>query len=558
MAHELPALPYAKDALEPHISAETLDYHHDKHHAAYVTNLNNLIPGTEFEKMSLEDIVKKAPAGGIFNNAAQVWNHTFYFNGMGPGGGGEPTGAIAGAIKKSFGSFAEFKEKFSKSAVTNFGSGWTWLVKNSKGGLEIVNTDDADSALKTATPLLTVDVWEHAYYVDKRNARPAYIESWWNLVNWDFVNKNFGGVDSRGNQLMEEGPPGAPLLFQPDVVNFDGHRNLGLGEVNDEPVHLFEIQIALAARKEAVGDGHADRLPLSGGIKGGGYIGQYLDAFVVVEPHPELEGVDRGFDQTDFHLQGRVLRPVFRESAHVTARPVCFRTSGHPEYMPWARRGILDLGEGHFSLLIRGPQIPVAIGFEVGQDREHVSGAVGSRDLPGQIVELQRDGQQQQPKNPFTLLPAVPSPIDEADHQSDADQIQQKIREQSLTADQKLQKFNRPAHDRAHQCGPPDTAPQRPEPVEQQSDSAEQDDVNLITDRRDDRVMVQRAGNAHKKRNQEQGHQYGPDLPPVQKSRGPKGGLVACHQTLGFQMTCFRPSRNCQKAAALARFNTHR
>jgi len=193
MAHELPELPYAKDALEPHISSETLDFHHDKHHAAYVNNLNNLVPGTEFESMSLEEIVRNAPAGGIFNNAAQVWNHTFYFNGMGPGGGGEPTGAIAGAIKDTFGSFADFKEQFSKSAATNFGSGWTWLVKNSAGGLEIVNTDDADSALKVGTPLLTIDVWEHAYYVDKRNARPAYIESWWNLVNWDFVNANFGG-----------------------------------------------------------------------------------------------------------------------------------------------------------------------------------------------------------------------------------------------------------------------------------------------------------------------------------------------------------------------------
>ncbi len=193
MAHELPELPYAKDALEPHISAETLDYHHDKHHAAYVNNLNNLVPGTEFEKMALEDIVKNAPAGGVFNNAAQVWNHTFYFNGMGPGCGGEPTGAVAEAIGSTFGSFAEFKEKFSKSAATNFGSGWTWLVKTASGGLEIVNTDDADSALKVGTPLLTIDVWEHAYYVDKRNARPAYIESWWNLVNWDFVSANFDG-----------------------------------------------------------------------------------------------------------------------------------------------------------------------------------------------------------------------------------------------------------------------------------------------------------------------------------------------------------------------------
>jgi Fe-Mn family superoxide dismutase len=193
MAHKLPDLPYAKNALEPHISAETLEFHHDKHHAAYVNNLNNLIPGTEFENMSLEEIVKHAPAGGVFNNAAQVWNHTFYFNGMGPKGGGEPTGALADAIKKAFGGFAEFKEKFSKSAATNFGSGWTWLVKNASGGLEIVNTDDADSALKTGTPILTIDVWEHAYYIDKRNARPAYIDSWWNVVNWDVAAQNFDG-----------------------------------------------------------------------------------------------------------------------------------------------------------------------------------------------------------------------------------------------------------------------------------------------------------------------------------------------------------------------------
>jgi Fe-Mn family superoxide dismutase len=194
MAHELPALPYAKDALEPHISAETLEYHHDKHHAAYVNNLNNLVPGTEFENMSLEDIVKKAPAGGIFNNAAQVWNHTFYFNGLSPEGGGEPTGDLGKAIAGAFGSFAEFKEQFSKSAATNFGSGWTWLVKKSSGKLEIVNTDDADSALRNGdTPVLTIDVWEHAYYIDKRNARPAYIESWWSVVNWDFAAKNFAG-----------------------------------------------------------------------------------------------------------------------------------------------------------------------------------------------------------------------------------------------------------------------------------------------------------------------------------------------------------------------------
>jgi Fe-Mn family superoxide dismutase len=192
MAHTLPALPFAKDALEPHISAETFEYHHDKHHAAYVTNLNNLIPGTEFEDKSLEEIVTSAPAGGIFNNAAQVWNHTFYFNCMGPDAGGEPTGALADAITATFGSFAEFKEKFSTSAVTNFGSGWTWLVKNADGALEIVNTTNAGCPLTTGlTPLLTIDVWEHAYYVDKRNARPAYVASFWEVINWDFVAGNF-------------------------------------------------------------------------------------------------------------------------------------------------------------------------------------------------------------------------------------------------------------------------------------------------------------------------------------------------------------------------------
>ena len=192
MAHTLPDLPFAKDALEPHISAETFEYHHDKHHAAYVTNLNKLIPGTEFEDKSLEDIVTSAPAGGIFNNAAQVWNHTFYFNCMGPDAGGEPSGDLADAIASTFGSFAEFKEKFSTSAVTNFGSGWTWLVKNANGKLEIVNTANAGCPLTAdLTPLLTIDVWEHAYYVDKRNARPAYVESFWNVINWDFVAGNF-------------------------------------------------------------------------------------------------------------------------------------------------------------------------------------------------------------------------------------------------------------------------------------------------------------------------------------------------------------------------------
>jgi Fe-Mn family superoxide dismutase len=194
MEHTLPALPYDKSALQPHISAETLEFHHDKHHATYVANLNKLIAGTEFADMSLEDIILKAPAGGVFNNAAQVWNHTFYFNGMAPGAGGEPSGAVADAINSAFGSFAEFKEKFSTSAATNFGSGWTWLVKNADGSVEIVNTSNAGCPLTDGkTPLLTVDVWEHAYYIDKRNARPAYLESWWNLVNWDFVAKQLAG-----------------------------------------------------------------------------------------------------------------------------------------------------------------------------------------------------------------------------------------------------------------------------------------------------------------------------------------------------------------------------
>jgi len=191
MTHSLPDLPYAHNALEPHISAETLEYHHDKHHQAYVTNLNNMIEGTEFADKSLEDIVTSAPAGGVFNNAAQVWNHTFYFNCMGPNAGGEPTGKVADAINAAFGSFADFKEKFSASAVGNFGSGWTWLVLNNDGSVEIANTTAAGCPLTDGkTPVLTIDVWEHAYYVDKRNARPAYVADFWNLVNWDFVNSN--------------------------------------------------------------------------------------------------------------------------------------------------------------------------------------------------------------------------------------------------------------------------------------------------------------------------------------------------------------------------------
>jgi Fe-Mn family superoxide dismutase len=191
MAFELPPLPYPKNALAPTISEETLDYHYGKHHQTYVTNLNNLVKGTEFESMGLEDIIRKS-SGGIFNNAAQVWNHTFYWNCLKPAGGGEAGGALADAINKAFGSFAAFKEKFSNSAVTNFGSGWTWLVKNADGSVEIVNTSNAATPMTSGkTALLTCDVWEHAYYIDYRNARAKYVESFWSLVNWDFVAKNY-------------------------------------------------------------------------------------------------------------------------------------------------------------------------------------------------------------------------------------------------------------------------------------------------------------------------------------------------------------------------------
>lgn len=192
MAHELPALPYEKNALEPTISAETLEYHYGKHHQTYVDKLNGMIGGTEFENASLEDTIMKS-SGGVFNNAAQIWNHTFYWNCLSPNGGGEPTGAVADAINSTFGSFAEFKEKFSASAVNNFGSGWTWLVKNSDGSIEIFNTSNAGTPMTDGkTALLTCDVWEHAYYIDYRNARPKYLEAFWNLVNWDFVAQNLG------------------------------------------------------------------------------------------------------------------------------------------------------------------------------------------------------------------------------------------------------------------------------------------------------------------------------------------------------------------------------
>ena len=193
MVHELPPLPYAKNALVPYISEETIEYHYSKHHQTYVTNLNNLIKGTKFESLSLEDSVKQS-SGGIFNNAAQVWNHTFYWNCLSPNGGGEPSGALADAINKKFGSFANFKEEFTKCAVTTFGSGWAWLVKNPDGSLEIVSTSNAGTPLtQDKTALLTCDVWEHAYYIDYRNLRPKYVESFWNLVNWEFAARQYAG-----------------------------------------------------------------------------------------------------------------------------------------------------------------------------------------------------------------------------------------------------------------------------------------------------------------------------------------------------------------------------
>ena len=196
MAHTLPPLPYGLDELAPHISKETLEFHYGKHHQTYVTNLNNLIPGTEFETASLEDIVKKS-SGGIFNNAAQIWNHTFYWHSLAPqskGGGSAPTGALADAINAKWGSFDKFKEELTKTAVGTFGSGWAWLVKNADGSLGLVSTSNAATPLTTdAKPLITVDVWEHAYYIDYRNVRPKYVEAFWNLVNWKFVAEQFEG-----------------------------------------------------------------------------------------------------------------------------------------------------------------------------------------------------------------------------------------------------------------------------------------------------------------------------------------------------------------------------
>jgi Fe-Mn family superoxide dismutase len=196
MAHQLPELPYAKDALAPHISAETLEYHYGKHHQTYVTNLNNLIPGTEFENLSLEDIVRKS-SGGVFNNAAQIWNHTFYWYGLAPNSTSlvrKPSGELASAIDAKWGSFDEFRKAFTQCAVGTFGSGWAWLVKKPDGGLDLVSTSNAATPLTTDNkPLLTCDVWEHAYYIDYRNSRPNYLEAFWKLVNWDFAAKNLAG-----------------------------------------------------------------------------------------------------------------------------------------------------------------------------------------------------------------------------------------------------------------------------------------------------------------------------------------------------------------------------
>ena len=192
MAFELPALPYAQDALEPHISAETLSFHYGKHHATYVAKLNGLVEGTELASKSLEEIIKSSD-GGVFNNAAQIWNHTFYWNSLSPNAGGQPTGALADAITATFGSFEKFQAAFNDKAVNNFGASWTWLVKNADGSLAIVNTSNAGTPITEAgvTPLITVDLWEHAYYIDFRNVRPKYLEAFWALANWEFASANF-------------------------------------------------------------------------------------------------------------------------------------------------------------------------------------------------------------------------------------------------------------------------------------------------------------------------------------------------------------------------------
>ena len=194
MAFELPALPYAKNALAPHISEETLDYHHGKHHQTYVTKLNGLVEGTDLENKSLEELIR-TQEGGIFNNAAQVWNHTFYWHCLSPNGGGEPSGDLAAAIISTWGSFADFQAAFNDKAVNNFGSSWTWLVKKADGSLDIVNTSNAGTPIQDegVTAIMTVDLWEHAYYIDYRNVRPNYLNGFWALINWEFASANFAG-----------------------------------------------------------------------------------------------------------------------------------------------------------------------------------------------------------------------------------------------------------------------------------------------------------------------------------------------------------------------------
>ena len=193
MQHTLPALPYAMDALQPHISKETLEFHYGKHHQTYVTNLNKMIPGTEFENLSLEDIIRKSQ-GPVFNNSAQIWNHTFFWHSLSPTGGGKARGDVAKAIDAKFGSFDAFKDKFSTAAVGVFGSGWAWLVKKADGSVDIETTSNAQTPLTGASkPLLTCDVWEHAYYIDYRNRRPDFVAAFWNVVNWDFAEQNYKG-----------------------------------------------------------------------------------------------------------------------------------------------------------------------------------------------------------------------------------------------------------------------------------------------------------------------------------------------------------------------------
>lgn len=194
MTFTLPKLPYAMDALAPHISKETLEYHYGKHHQTYVNKLNDLVKGTDFENLSLEEIIQQAK-GGIFNNAAQIWNHTFYWHSMKPNGGGEPIGELATLINSTFGSVAKFKETFTQAAITQFGSGWAWLVANKNRELSVVSTSNADTPLTEGKiPLLTCDVWEHAYYIDTRNDRPKYVNNFWELVNWEFASENLKGI----------------------------------------------------------------------------------------------------------------------------------------------------------------------------------------------------------------------------------------------------------------------------------------------------------------------------------------------------------------------------